>query len=55
MRLEKRVTDCPIARRMKKQVIRLINVIEDAKKISDVPDEDDVEDWWKSNDFQPWI
>lgn len=51
----KKRADCPVARRLKKQLCRLIKLIEHTKRVTDLPDEDVARRWWDRHDFQPWM
>jgi len=37
MNMQKKMDDCPVAQRMKKQIIRLLKLVEKAKKVTDEP------------------
>jgi len=54
-KIRKGLKNCPVAQRLKKQVIRLLKFIDKTKKVSDLPSKKEFEDWWNAHDFKPWM
>jgi len=40
---------------MKKQIIKLLKIVEKARKVTEVPTEREVEAWINKNEFEPWM
>lgn len=53
-KLRHHMRESPVARRLKKQIVRLWKFAKSTEKVSDEGNKEEWENWWNSNDFQPW-
>merc|ERR1711988_2013267 len=53
MAVAKKVSECPKAQKLFKQVMRLVKMAERTQEIFDMPKKEDVEAWLAERDFQP--
>lgn len=54
-KLRSRARDCPVVQRMKKQVVRLMKLLKKAKKVTDLPTDEEFMNWWGQKNFEPWM
>ena len=55
MKVKKEMKKCPIAKKLMKQIKKMVMLVETTKVQFDMPAEKDVMDWVKKNDFKPWM
>jgi hypothetical protein len=46
--------NCPVAKKLRKQIFKLIRTVKKTRKVMDMPKKEDVEAWINKNEFQPW-
>lgn len=53
-RIRTELGNCPIAKRLARQVVQLMRFARKQRQLSDLPNEQAVRRWWNRKNFQPW-